>query len=101
MSQATAMLALARPLPPKCDYHPTFLRVRFRVILSEHSERRILCFGTPGEILRRCAPQNDIVEVICHLHLKVHLGVILSEHSERKFVFQHTWRDSSALRTSE
>ena len=59
MSQATTRLALARPLPPKCGYHPTFLRVRFRVILSERSERRISCFGTPGEILRRAAPQND------------------------------------------
>ena len=60
MRRAIARLALARPLPPKCDYHPTFLRVRFHVILSERSERRISCYGAPGEILRRCAPQNDI-----------------------------------------
>jgi len=59
MKRAIARLALARPLPPKCDYHPTFLRVRFRVILSERSERRISCYGAPGEILRRYAPQND------------------------------------------
>ncbi len=38
MRRAIARLALARPLPPKCDYHLTFLRVRFRVILSESSE---------------------------------------------------------------
>jgi hypothetical protein len=54
MSLAAARLALARPLLPKCDYHPTFFRVRFRVILSE---RRISWFGAPGGILRRGASE--------------------------------------------